>query len=65
MTLPKAEQIEEPIGNATSNARFASLSAAYSRVIEQGWCSENSPKFICAPEVIERPFLSLQSTGET
>ena len=37
---------EEPIGNATLNTLFASLSASYSYFIEQGWCSENPLKFI-------------------
>jgi integrase len=55
---------EEPIGNATINTLFASLSAAYSYFIEQGWCSENPLKFIRDLEVTERPFLWLQSAGE-
>jgi integrase len=55
---------EEPIGNATINTLFASLSAAYSYFIEQGWCSENPLKFIRDLEVAERPFLWLQSAGE-
>ena len=55
---------EEPIGNATVNTLFASLSAAYSYFIEQGWCSENPLKFIRDLEVAERPFLWLQSAGE-
>ena len=55
---------EEPIGNATINTLFASLSAAYSYFIEQGWCSENRLKFIRDLEVTERPFLWLQSAGE-
>lgn len=55
---------EEPIGNATINTLFASLSAAYSYFIEQGWCSENPLKFIRDLEVAERPFVWLQSAGE-
>jgi hypothetical protein len=55
---------EEPIGNATINTLYASLSAAYSYFIEQGWCSENPLKFIRDLEVAERPFLWLQSAGE-
>lgn len=55
---------EEPLGNATINTLFASLSAAYSYFIEQGWCSENPLKFIRDLEVAERPFLWLQSAGE-
>lgn len=55
---------EEPISNATINTFFASLSAAYSYFIEQGWCSENPLKFIRDLEVAERPFLWLQSAGE-
>lgn len=55
---------EEPLGNATVNTLFASLSAAYSYFIEQGWCSENPLKFIRDLEVAERPFLWLQSAGE-
>jgi integrase len=55
---------EEPIGNATINTLFASLSAAYSYFIEQGWCAENPLKFIRDLEVAERPFLWLQSAGE-
>lgn len=55
---------EEPIGNATINTLFASLSAAYSYFIEQGWCSENPLKFIRDLEITERPFLWLQSAGE-
>ncbi len=54
----------EPIGNATINTLFASLSAAYSYFIEQGWCSENPLKFIRDLEVADRPFLWLQSAGE-
>ena len=48
---------EEPIGNAMINTLFASLSAAYSYFIEQGWGSENPLKFIRDLEVAERPFL--------
>ncbi len=55
---------EEPIGNATINTLFASLSAAYSYFIEQGWCAENPLKFIRDLEVAERPFVWLQSAGE-
>ena len=55
---------EEPIGNATINTLFASLSAAYSYFIEQGWCSENPLKFIRDLQVAERPFHWLQSAGE-
>jgi len=55
---------EEPLGNTTINTLFASLSAAYSYFIEQGWCSENPLKFIRDLEVAERPFLWLQSAGE-
>jgi integrase len=55
---------EEPIGNATLNTLFASLSAAYSYFIEQGWYSENPLKFIRDLEVAERPSLWLQSAGE-
>ncbi len=32
---------DEPIGNATINTLFASLSAAFNYFIEQGWCSDN------------------------
>lgn len=55
---------EEPLGNATINTLFASLSAAYSYFIEQGRCSENPLKFVRDLEVAERPFLWLQSAGE-
>jgi integrase len=55
---------EEPIGNATINTLFASLSAAYSYFIEQGWCAEHPLKFIRDLEVTERPFVWLQSAGE-
>jgi integrase len=55
---------EEPLGNATINTLFASLSAAYSYLVEQGWCSENAVKLIRELEVAERPFLWLQSAGE-
>jgi integrase len=55
---------DEPLSNATINTLFASLSAAYSYFIEQGWCSENPLKFIRDLEVAERPFLWLQSAGE-
>ena len=55
---------EEPIGNATINTLFASLSAAYSYFIEQGWCAENPLKFVRDLEVAERPFAWLQSAGE-
>jgi integrase len=55
---------DEPLSNATLNTLFASLSAAYSYFIEQGWCSENPLKFIRDLEVAERPFLWLQSAGE-
>jgi integrase len=55
---------EEPIGNATINTLFASLSAAYSYFIEQGWCAENPLKFIRDLEVTEKPFVWLQSAGE-
>jgi integrase len=55
---------EEPIGNATINTLFASLSAAYSYFIEQGWCAENPLKFIRDLEVAEKPFVWLQSAGE-
>ncbi len=55
---------DEPIGNATINTLFASLSAAFSYFIEQSWCSENPLKFIKTLEVAERPFLWLQSAGE-
>ena len=55
---------EEPIGNATINTLFASLSAAFSYFIEQGWCSETPVKFIRELEVAERPFLWLQSAAK-
>lgn len=55
---------DEPLSNATINTLFASLSAAYSYFIEQGWCSENPLTFIRDLEVAERPFLRLQSAGE-
>jgi integrase len=55
---------DEPLSNATINTLFASLSAAYSYFIEQGWCSENPLKFIRDLEVVERPFRWLQSAGE-
>ena len=55
---------DEPIGNATINTLFASLSAAFNHFIEQGWCSDNPLKFIKPLEVSERPFLWLQSAGE-
>jgi integrase len=55
---------DEPLSNATINTLFASLSAAYSYFIEQGWCSENPLKFIRDLEAAERPFLWLQSAGE-
>lgn len=45
------------------NTLFASLSAAYSYFIEQGWCSENPLRFIRDLEVAERPFRWLQSAG--
>lgn len=55
---------DEPIGNATINTLFASLSAAFNYFIEQGWCSDNPLKFIKPLEVAERPFVWLQSAGE-
>jgi integrase len=55
---------EEPIGNATINTLFASLSGAFSYFIEQGWCSDNPLKFIKTLEVAERPFVWLQSAGD-
>ena len=42
----RSSEREEPIGNATINTLFASLSAAYSYFIEQGWCTDNPLKFI-------------------
>lgn len=60
----RVKEREEPIGNATINTMFASLSAAYSYFIEQGWSSENAVKFIRDLEVAERPFLWLQSASE-
>jgi integrase len=55
---------EDAISNATINTLFASLSAAFSYFIEQGWCSENPLKFIRALDVAERPFVWLQSAGD-
>jgi integrase len=55
---------DKPLSNATINTLFASLSAAFSYFIEQGWCSENPLKFIRDLEVAERPFVWLQSAGE-
>jgi len=60
----QTKEREEPIGNATNNTLFAALSAAYSHFIEKGWCSDNPLRFIRDPEVAERQFLWLQSTGE-
>jgi hypothetical protein len=48
---------DEPLSNATINTLFASLSAAFSYFIEQGWCPENPLKFIDNLEVTERPFV--------
>ena len=55
---------EEPIGNATINTLFASLSAAFNYFIEQGWCGENPLKYIDDLDVAERPFVWLQSAGD-
>jgi integrase len=54
----------DPISHATINTLFASLSAAYSYFIEQGWCAENPLKFIEPLDVTERPFVWLQSAAE-
>ena len=55
---------EEPLSNATINTLFASLSAAFSYFVEQGWCAENPLKFVDALEVADRPFVWLQSAGD-
>ncbi len=55
---------KKPIGNATINTLFASLSAAFNYFIEQGWCGENPLKYIDDLDVAERPFVWLQSAGE-
>lgn len=49
------KECERPIGNATINTLFASLSAAYSYFIEQDWCAENPLESLRDLEVTERP----------
>ncbi|MCW5803551.1 MAG: tyrosine-type recombinase/integrase [Deltaproteobacteria bacterium] len=55
---------DEPLSPATVNGVFATLSAAFNYFIEQGWCSDNPTKFIKPLEVVQHPFLWLQSAGE-
>jgi integrase len=55
---------DEPISNATINTLFASLSAAFSYFVEQGWCATSPLKFISPLDVAERPFTWLQSVGD-
>ncbi len=55
---------DEPLSPATVNGLFATLSAAFNYFIEQGWCSDNPTKFIKPLEVVQHPFLWLQSAGE-
>ena len=55
---------DEPISNATINTLFASLSAAFTYFIDQGWCSVNPVRSIKTLHVSERPFVWLQSAGD-
>ena len=55
---------EEPLAPKTVNGVLATLSAAFSYFIEQGWCSDNPTKFIKPLPVTQHPFLWLQSAGE-
>ena len=55
---------EVPLAPKTVNGVLATLSAAFSYFIEQGWCSDNPTKFIKPIPVTQHPFLWLQSAGE-